>query len=559
MKKLIKAAMVLVVGAMLLPGMSRAQTQSVVSMQTELQQLLAEVSSFESQIAAQGGSTASWCYTFNANLSIGMSGSAITALQTALQKNGETVTANGTFDDQTAAAVSGFQDKYASTILTPNGLTNPTGYAGKSTRAELNSLYGCGTITAPVQPIGPEPVVPPISIVNPTSSPTGPEPIIPPITASNPSTPDITSVTAAGAIPEPGYGAAILGVNLPAQNATIVIDAGSASAQTITPVSYNGGGASITFIVPSGTLIGSHTIEVKASGVTSNQFTFSVVGANSNPVVVSVSSPGLLAPGYNAFVQGTNLPTSGATVVIDGGSEYAQMVTPLSYNTGGSISFTIPANLTLGYHLLAIQTNAGTSNAVQFPVVGANSNAVVTGVSTDGLLAPGSNAFVLGANLPTQNATLVIDGGSTYAQTITPTYYNSGASIDFALPSNITLGSHSLAVQTSAGTTNAVTFTVVGGAPTATLSATPSMIAAGQSTTLTWSSAGGATSCTISGTDGYNGNDAWSQSSLAASGSKSITPYSGSQTSYTAQYQIVCNGSTGSSNPATATVDVNPS
>lgn len=83
------------------------------------------------------------CYSFNTNLSIGMSGSGVTALQTALQKDGESVKITGTFDDQTASAVSGFQQKYASQILTPNGLQYGTGYAGKSTRSELNSLFGC--------------------------------------------------------------------------------------------------------------------------------------------------------------------------------------------------------------------------------------------------------------------------------------------------------------------------------------------------------------------------------------------------------------------------------
>ena len=85
-----------------LPGVSLAQTQSVANLQAELQGLLAKVSFLEAQLAAAGGSTTAWCYTFNTNLFIGMSGSAVTALQTALQKNGESVNINGTFNDQTA-------------------------------------------------------------------------------------------------------------------------------------------------------------------------------------------------------------------------------------------------------------------------------------------------------------------------------------------------------------------------------------------------------------------------------------------------------------------------
>lgn len=129
---------------------------SVAQLQAEIQSLTAQLTQLEAQLAAQGGSTNTWCYNFNTNLSIGMSGAAVTALQTALQKDGESVTMTGTFDDQTASAVTAFQEKYQSQILAPYGLSYGTGYAGKSTRAELNSLFGCGTI--PVQPIGSTPV-----------------------------------------------------------------------------------------------------------------------------------------------------------------------------------------------------------------------------------------------------------------------------------------------------------------------------------------------------------------------------------------------------------------
>ena len=66
------------------------------------------------------------------------------ALQTALQNDGESVNPTGTFDDQTASAVSGFQEKYSSNILVPNNLKYGTGYVGAATRAELNALFGCG-------------------------------------------------------------------------------------------------------------------------------------------------------------------------------------------------------------------------------------------------------------------------------------------------------------------------------------------------------------------------------------------------------------------------------
>jgi hypothetical protein len=112
-------------------------------LQAQIQALYAQIQQLEAQLKQQGQTT-SWCYTFTTNLSIGMTGSGVTALQTALQKDGESVTVNGTFDDQTASAVTGFQQKYESDVLTPSGLQYGTGYAGSYTRTKLNSLYGCG-------------------------------------------------------------------------------------------------------------------------------------------------------------------------------------------------------------------------------------------------------------------------------------------------------------------------------------------------------------------------------------------------------------------------------
>jgi hypothetical protein len=126
-----------------LPRTSSAQ--SVSDLQAQINALLAEVQQLQAQLAQMQGTSAQWCHTFNHSLSIDQSGSEVTALQTALQKDGESITATNSFDDQTASAVTGFQEKYASDILTPKGLKYGTGYVGASTRAKLNSLYGCPT------------------------------------------------------------------------------------------------------------------------------------------------------------------------------------------------------------------------------------------------------------------------------------------------------------------------------------------------------------------------------------------------------------------------------
>ncbi|MBU6426734.1 IPT/TIG domain-containing protein [Patescibacteria group bacterium] len=89
-----------------------------------------------------------YCHTFNTNLGIGSSGDEVAALVKVLGMDGEALGVGGyynQFNENVASAVSSFQEKYSSDILTPVGLTYGTGYVGASTRAKLNQLYGCVT------------------------------------------------------------------------------------------------------------------------------------------------------------------------------------------------------------------------------------------------------------------------------------------------------------------------------------------------------------------------------------------------------------------------------
>jgi len=228
----------LLLAALVVPGVSLAQTQSVAQLQQEIAALTAQIQQLEAQLAAQGG-TASWCYTFDSNLSIGMSGAAVTALQTALQKDGETVTVNGSFDDQTAAGVTSFQEKYASDILVPNGLSNGTGYAGRATRTKLDSLFGCA-VTTPI-------------ISNPSAA-----------------APYITGTDSTGII-VPGANVVVNGQNFDS-GSYIDLD----GTQTLLPYYYSA--TSLSFALPTSVSVGSHTIWVgeKASSVTSNKVTLTV-------------------------------------------------------------------------------------------------------------------------------------------------------------------------------------------------------------------------------------------------------------------------------------------
>jgi len=114
------------------------------------------VFAFAAQLAipasAQAQTPPGFCYTFTKNLGEGRSITAAdaSALATVLSNAGlwNAGTPITTYNDAVASAVTGFQEKYAAQVLTPNGLSYGTGYVGASTRTELNSLYGCQT--APV-------------------------------------------------------------------------------------------------------------------------------------------------------------------------------------------------------------------------------------------------------------------------------------------------------------------------------------------------------------------------------------------------------------------------
>jgi len=88
------------------------------------------------------------CYDFNGNMNHGMKGIAIRHLQYFLMKEGFDIPQQefGVFGDATLNGVSGFQQKYASDILTPAGLARGSGFAGKKTLAKLNSLYSCSVM-----------------------------------------------------------------------------------------------------------------------------------------------------------------------------------------------------------------------------------------------------------------------------------------------------------------------------------------------------------------------------------------------------------------------------
>lgn len=105
--------------------------------------------SLPTSVTAEGTPTA--CYTFYNNIGLDqpISTTDATALQQVLVAQGlwnPSVEITG-YDRAVQIAVAAFQEENAAQILTPNGLTAPTGYFGPSTRSVLNAIYGCGGVS----------------------------------------------------------------------------------------------------------------------------------------------------------------------------------------------------------------------------------------------------------------------------------------------------------------------------------------------------------------------------------------------------------------------------
>ncbi len=103
--------------------------------------------------AWEDGAVKKQCTELKANLRVGDRGERVRVLHQMLVQAGYGPFANEEFDEQTAAAVVGFQEQYRADVLAPYSLVRGTGYVGVSTRAKLNALFGCVVTIPPSQTV----------------------------------------------------------------------------------------------------------------------------------------------------------------------------------------------------------------------------------------------------------------------------------------------------------------------------------------------------------------------------------------------------------------------
>jgi hypothetical protein len=151
-----KALVAVVAAAMIFSAfVTPAKAATAEELQKMINDLMAQMAALQGG-STTGSSAAGVCpYTWTRDLKTGATGADVQMLQKFLNANADTrVAATGagsagmettTFGPATAAAVSKFQVMHRADILTPAGLTNPTGFFGPSTRAKANALCVAST------------------------------------------------------------------------------------------------------------------------------------------------------------------------------------------------------------------------------------------------------------------------------------------------------------------------------------------------------------------------------------------------------------------------------
>ena len=119
------------------------ETETIKALLAKIEDLKNQIAAIKAQIAKKGQVLS--CGRFENNLYYGLSNSSeVSCLQNFLKNQGSGIypegLITGNFGNLTLAAVIRFQEKYASEILIPFGLTKGTGFVGIATRNKINQL-----------------------------------------------------------------------------------------------------------------------------------------------------------------------------------------------------------------------------------------------------------------------------------------------------------------------------------------------------------------------------------------------------------------------------------
>ena len=162
-------------GVSYMPAFGQYENMSVAQLEALLQTLQSQLNTTTPVLSSQVAvSTNSACpYVWSRNMGVGSRGEDVRRLQQFLNGDAQTrVAASGIgssgsestyYGPGTMKAVARFQDKYASEVLTPLGLSRGTGYFGMSTRAKANDLCQSSpsvVTTTPVPGTGIAPTLP---------------------------------------------------------------------------------------------------------------------------------------------------------------------------------------------------------------------------------------------------------------------------------------------------------------------------------------------------------------------------------------------------------------
>ncbi|MFA4890653.1 MAG: hypothetical protein WC587_03460 [Candidatus Paceibacterota bacterium] len=322
---------------------------------------------------------AAWCHDFNVNLKSGDTSEEVSALHTALSKEGFGIgnyeQSVKDFSEGTASAVSGFQQKYKDEILTPLGLRFGTGYVGASTRMKLNSLYGCGVVPPPASVT--------LTGVTPTSGPVG------------------TKIKLTGCGPD-----SALGYNL-------IYTGPKNGTDNIDVVSLGGGCGYMLFDVPADFPAGSYKLSVKNNStgqVSANSLAFTITSSAGSPSITVLSPNGgeVWEAGKMYPIKWTNTTQKNVGIEVMGNRGNDNTAFGVFPPSQTSYNFTVPSSWQTGSDFKVIintydGVTADTSDA-PFSIVAAGTD---SGLMISAPSQPSATLAVAGATVPFTKITLI--------------------------------------------------------------------------------------------------------------------------------------------------------